>query len=100
RAAELAALLDRINRERREVESGMRDQAALMLDRLMPPESQVPSALCLFDGQFHEGVVGIVAGRLKDKLHRPTFVFARGGDGLLKGSGRSIAGFHPRDGLD
>ena len=59
-----------------------------------------PSALSLFDAMFHEGVVGIVAGRLKDHLHRPTFVFARGADGLLKGSGRSIAGFHLRDALD
>ena len=54
----------------------------------------------LFDPEFHEGVVGIVAGRLKDQLHRPTFVLARGQDGLLKGSGRSIAGFHLRDALD
>jgi single-stranded-DNA-specific exonuclease len=54
----------------------------------------------LFDAGFHEGVVGIVAGRLKDRLHRPTFVFARAQDGSLKGSGRSIAGFHLRDALD
>ena len=63
-------------------------------------DSAPPSALSLFDPQFHEGVVGIVAGRLKDRLHRPTFVFARGADGLLKGSGRSIPGFHLRDALD
>ena len=59
-----------------------------------------PPALALYDPDFHEGVVGIVAGRLKDRLHRPTFVFAKGQDGLLKGSGRSIAGFHLRDALD
>jgi single-stranded-DNA-specific exonuclease len=99
RAAELARTLDGINRERREVESGMRDQAELMLDELMP-RGEAPPALALFDPQFHEGVVGIVAGRVKDRLHRPTFVFARGADGLLKGSGRSIAGFHLRDALD
>jgi len=99
RAAELARTLDGINRERREVEAGMRDQAELMLDELMP-QGEVPPALALFDPQFHEGVVGIVAGRVKDRLHRPTFVFARGADGLLKGSGRSIAGFHLRDALD
>jgi len=99
RAAELAAQLDAINRERREVEAGMREQAALQLERLMP-EGDPPAALVLFDADFHEGVVGIVAGRLKDRLHRPTFVFARGSDGLLKGSGRSIAGFHLRDALD
>ncbi len=99
RAAELARTLDGINRERREVEAGMRDQAELMLDELMP-QGEAPPALALFDPQFHEGVVGIVAGRVKDRLHRPTFVFARGADGLLKGSGRSIAGFHLRDALD
>ncbi len=100
RAAELAAQLDAINRERREVEAGMRDQAAALLERLMPTADAVPPALNLFDPDFHEGVVGIVAGRLKDRLHRPTFVFAPGADGLLKGSGRSIPGFHLRDALD
>ena len=62
--------------------------------------SSAPSALAIFDASFHEGVVGIVASRLKDRIHRPTFVFARGQDGLLKGSGRSIPGFHLRDALD
>jgi single-stranded-DNA-specific exonuclease len=101
RALELAQALDAINRQRREVESGMQEQAQAALERLMPaPDDAPPSALSLFDAQFHEGVVGIVAGRLKDRLHRPTFVFARGADGLLKGSGRSIAGFHLRDALD
>jgi single-stranded-DNA-specific exonuclease len=99
RAAELAAQLDAINRERREVEAGMREQATLRVDALMPA-GDPPPALVLFDDEFHEGVVGIVAGRMKDRLHRPTFVFARGQDGLLKGSGRSIAGFHLRDALD
>lgn len=99
RAAELAQQLDAINRERREVEAGMREQAALLLESLMP-EGEPPTAVVLFDPEFHEGVVGIVAGRLKERLHRPTFVFALGQDGLLKGSGRSIAGFHLRDALD
>jgi single-stranded-DNA-specific exonuclease len=99
RASELARQLDAINRERRELEAGMREQAALLLESLMP-EGEAPPALVLFDPDFHEGVVGIVAGRLKDRLHRPTFVFALGQDGLLKGSGRSIAGFHLRDALD
>jgi single-stranded-DNA-specific exonuclease len=100
-AQQLAQTLDAINRQRREVESGMNEQAQTALQRLMPAEDSLPpSALALFDPQFHEGVVGIVAGRLKDRLHRPTFVFARGADGLLKGSGRSIAGFHLRDALD
>ncbi len=99
RATELAQQLDTINRERREVEAGMREQAEALLESLMP-EGEPPSAVVLFDPDFHEGVVGIVAGRLKDRLHRPTFVFALGQDGLLKGSGRSIPGFHLRDALD
>ncbi len=104
RAAELARTLDAINRERRDVETGMREQAEVLLQALMAHEDRIgtdpPSALSLFDPAFHEGVVGIVASRLKDRLHRPTFVFALGQDGLLKGSGRSIPGFHLRDALD
>jgi single-stranded-DNA-specific exonuclease len=99
RAADLAQQLDAINRERREVEAGMSEQAELALEHLMP-EGEPPPALALFDPEFHEGVVGIVAGRLKDRLHRPTFVFALAQDGSLKGSGRSIPGFHLRDALD
>lgn len=104
RAAELAARLDAINRERREVETGMREQAEAQLDALLARRladgASVPAALTLYDPGFHEGVVGIVASRVKDRLHRPSFVFARGQDGLLKGSGRSIPGFHLRDALD
>ncbi len=99
RATELAQMLDGINRERREVESGMREQAEAMLEMLMP-EGDAPPALAIYDPEFHEGVVGIVASRLKDRVHRPTFVFALGQDGFLKGSGRSINGFHLRDALD
>jgi len=99
RAAELAQALDQINRARREVEAGMREQAEACMARLQTLDD-TPAALSLFDPAFHEGVVGIVAGRLKDRLHRPTFVFARGADGRLKGSGRSIPGFHLRDALD
>jgi single-stranded-DNA-specific exonuclease len=99
RADSLARQLDAINRERRELESGMREQAEQVLDSLMP-EGEAPPAVAIFDPDFHEGVVGIVASRLKDRIHRPTFVFALGQDGLLKGSGRSIAGFHLRDALD
>jgi single-stranded-DNA-specific exonuclease len=99
RAGELAKTLDAINRERREVEAGMREQAEALLEMLMP-EGDPPPALAIFDPDFHEGVVGIVASRLKDRVHRPTFVFALGQDGLLKGSGRSIPGFHLRDALD
>ncbi|WP_418318769.1 single-stranded-DNA-specific exonuclease RecJ [Piscinibacter sakaiensis] len=100
RAAELAGRLDAINRERRDVEAGMREQAERLLEALLPADDSPLSALTLYDPAFHEGVVGIVASRLKDRLHRPSFVFARGQDGLLKGSGRSIAGFHLRDALD
>ncbi|MET0351193.1 MAG: single-stranded-DNA-specific exonuclease RecJ, partial [Rhizobacter sp.] len=103
RAHELAQQLDTINRERREVEAGMREHAEGMLEDLLARDGlagDTPPALALYDPDFHEGVVGIVAGRLKDRLHRPTFVFAKGQDGLLKGSGRSIPGFHLRDALD
>ncbi len=99
-AAELAQRLDAMNRERREVETGMREQAEAALDALMQFDADPPPGLAVFDASFHEGVVGIVASRLKDRLHRPTFVFAPGRDGTLKGSGRSIAGFHLRDALD
>lgn len=104
RAAELAKTLDAINRERRDVEAGMREQAEALLAELLVQRAAADddklAALAIFDPDFHEGVVGIVASRLKDSLNRPTFVFARGQDGLLKGSGRSIAGFHLRDALD
>jgi len=98
RAHELAAALDAINRQRRDLQAGMHERSEALLGDLAEP-ARAP-AVVLFDEGFHEGVVGIVAGRVKDRWHRPTFVFARGGDGLLKGSGRSIAGFHLRDALD
>lgn len=103
-AAQLAAQLDAINRERRDIEGGMREQALLMAENLFEEGAEPPPAVSVFDADFHEGVVGIVASRIKDKLHRPTFVFATSGapgaEGELKGSGRSIAGFHLRDALD
>ncbi len=104
RAAELAGQLDAINRERREIEGGMREQAMLMAESLFQEDEDPPPAISVFDPDFHEGVVGIVASRIKDKLHRPTFVFAAssapGKAHELKGSGRSIPGFHLRDALD
>ena len=104
RATELATLLDKINRERREIEGGMRDQAMLVAESLFDESEEPPPAVCVFEPDFHEGVVGIVASRLKDKLHRPIFVFAAskapGKEHELKGSGRSIPGFHLRDALD
>jgi single-stranded-DNA-specific exonuclease len=104
RATELAMQLDRINRERREIEGDMREQALELAQEMFDPEEDPPSALCVFDPDFHEGVVGIVAAKLKDLHHRPTFVFApsqaQGKTHELKGSGRSIPGFHLRDALD
>ena len=104
RAGELARTLDSINRERRVIEGGMRDQAMQIAESLFSEGQAAPPAICVFDPDFHEGVVGIVASRIKDKLHRPAFVFAAsqapGKAHELKGSGRSIAGFHLRDALD
>ena len=104
RAHELARTLDGINRERKTIEGDMREQALQLADEMLDESEEPPPALCVFDPDFHEGVVGIVASRLKDKLHRPTFVFAisqaEGKENELKGSGRSIPGFHLRDALD
>ena len=104
RADELARTLDGINRERREIEGDMREQALALAESLFDEGEEPPPAICVFDPDFHEGVVGIVASRIKDKLHRPTFVFApsqaEGKEHELKGSGRSIPGFHLRDALD
>jgi single-stranded-DNA-specific exonuclease len=108
RADELARMLDGINRERRDIEGGMRDQALLLAESLFATDGEgieaPPAAISVFDAGFHEGVVGIVASRIKDRFHRPTFVFAASGapgkEHELKGSGRSIPGFHLRDALD
>jgi single-stranded-DNA-specific exonuclease len=104
RGDELAKMLDGINRERREIEGTMREQAFAIAEGLFDEDEEPPPAICVFDPDFHEGVVGIVASRIKDKLHRPTFVFAAsaapGKEHELKGSGRSIPGFHLRDALD
>ena len=104
RADELARTLDGINRQRRDIETDMREQAQLAADAMMDMDDEPPPAIAIFDADFHEGVVGIVASRIKDKLHRPTFVFAAsqapGKAHELKGSGRSIPGFHLRDALD
>lgn len=104
RADELARTLDGINRERKVIEGDMREQALQLAEEMFDESEEPPPALVVFDPDFHEGVVGIVASRLKDKLHRPTFVFAASGaegkEHELKGSGRSIAGFHLRDALD
>ena len=104
RADALAQMLDCINRERRSIESGMREQAQLAADAMIDDNEEPPPAIAIFEPDFHEGVVGIVASRIKDRAHRPTFVFAPsqapGKEHELKGSGRSIPGFHLRDALD
>ena len=105
RADELARMLDGINRERRDIEVGMRERALTLAESLfVTAEDETPAAISVFGPDFHEGVVGIVASRIKDRFHRPTFVFAASGapgkSHELKGSGRSIPGFHLRDALD
>ncbi len=104
RADELARMLDGINRDRKVIEGDMRDMAMEIAESMFDESDTPPPAVVVFDPDFHEGVVGIVASRLKDRLHRPTFVFAvsgaEGKEHELKGSGRSIPGFHLRDALD
>jgi single-stranded-DNA-specific exonuclease len=97
RALNIAQQLDAINRERRNIEADMREDAELLLARLDPGSR---ASLTLFDPGWHQGVIGILAGRVKEKLHRPTFAFAPGNAGELKASGRSIPGLHLRDALD
>lgn len=115
-AMQIAAQLDALNRERRSIETGMQDSALAALESVDPSDN---FSLILFDGAWHQGVIGILASRLKDKFHRPTIAFARANDapaggtpvdtpllrsdpsaGEIKGSGRSIAGLHLRDALD
>jgi single-stranded-DNA-specific exonuclease len=97
----IASELDHLNRERREVESSMQEEALADLDGAAADAAKTGgSTLCLYRPTWHQGVVGIVASRLKDRFHRPAIVFAPGGAGELRGSGRSIAGFHMRDALD
>ncbi len=97
RALNIAQQLDAINRERRVIEADMREDAELLLASLDPG---MRASLTLFDPGWHQGVIGILAGRVKEKLHRPCFAFARGNAGELKASGRSIPGLHLRDALD
>ncbi len=97
RAMNIAQELDALNRERREIEAGMQEQALVHLETLDVAEG---AGVALFDADWHQGVVGILASRIKEKLHRPVFAFARGENGEIKGSGRSIPGLHLRDALD
>ncbi|WP_414431029.1 single-stranded-DNA-specific exonuclease RecJ [Alcanivorax sp. IL3] len=98
-ALEMAQELDTINRERRSIEHGMRDAAMIEVSRLNP--ENLPAGLCLYGKEWHEGVVGILASRVKEAIHRPVIAFAPAQQpGTLKGSGRSIPGLHLRDALN
>jgi single-stranded-DNA-specific exonuclease len=97
RALSIASELDRLNRERRSIETDMREEALAAVEARDYGDGY---SLSLYDPAWHQGVVGIVAGRIKDRFHRPTFAFARGNDGEIRGSGRSIPGLHLRDALD
>ena len=99
KAHEIASELDQLNQDRREIEQGMQLEAERVLNHLSM-SSEVPDGICLFQPDWHEGVIGIVAGRIKDKYHRPTVVFAQAENGDLKGSCRSIPGLHIRDILE
>jgi len=96
-ATAIAAQLDTLNHERRAIEADMQQAALLALESVNPADNY---SLTLFDASWHQGVIGILASRLKDKFHRPTIAFARSLAGEIKGSGRSIAGLHLRDALD
>lgn len=104
KAYNLALQLDGMNEDRKQIESEMREQAFAAMDELDWDERKLPSAISLYDDRWHQGVVGILASRVKEKYHRPTIAFARvdenGEDAELKGSARSIKGFHIRDALD
>ncbi len=96
-ALALASQLDRLNRERKDIEVTMQDAALSALERVSASDSY---SLCVYDPAWHQGVIGVLASRLKDRFHRPTIAFARGNAGELKGSGRAGAAFHLRDALD
>ncbi len=105
RAMAMAQELDSMNQQRKGIETDMKDQAVASLDLMAFDEEEVPAGLCLYDSGWHQGVIGILAARIKERLHRPVIAFADAGfdaDGKeeLKGSARSIAGLHIRDVLD
>lgn len=99
-ARRLAAELDSLNLSRREIEQGMQAEALAFLQRLSFKDNELPDCLCLYQADWHQGVIGILAGRVKELYHRPVIAFARGDDGELKGSARSIHGVHIRDLLE
>lgn len=97
-AAELAGVLDSINRERRDIEATMREQAFAAVAEL--DDRGLPGCVCLYDADWHQGVVGLIAARVRERCHRPAIAFARERDGELKGSARSVPGVHVRDLLE
>ncbi len=100
-ARRMASELDALNQTRKEIEQGMKQEAVAFCERLQfSDHSELPYGLVLFQKDWHQGVIGIVASRIKDQFHRPVIAFADGGDGYIKGSCRSIPGLHMRDVLD
>lgn len=102
-AAHYASMLNQMNLQRRQIEGEMLEQAMTLLDQqisLLADSESIPDALALYDEQWHQGVVGLLASRIKEKFHRPVIAFADAGNGEIKGSGRSIPGLHIRDVLD
>lgn len=104
-AMQIALQLEALNRQRREIEADMQDSARVALEKVLMVQGSrqndpIPRSLSLFDPSWHQGVIGILASRIKDKFHRPVIMFAPGNDDEIKGSGRSIPGFHLRDALD
>ncbi|WP_026339405.1 single-stranded-DNA-specific exonuclease RecJ [Psychromonas ossibalaenae] len=100
RANIIANELDALNQSRREIEQGMQDEALKTLAGLTVDENNIPHAICLFEADWHQGVIGLVASRIKERYYRPTFAFAKAGNGQIKASARSIPGVHIRDMLD
>ena len=99
-ARDMAQELDSLNRDRKSIEQDMQKQALVMLEAADLQEADMPFGLCLFDAEWHQGVIGILASRLKDRYHRPVIAFADAGNGEVKGSARSVSGLHIRDALD
>ncbi|MFQ6790835.1 single-stranded-DNA-specific exonuclease RecJ [Serratia marcescens] len=96
----LANDLDALNQTRREIEQGMQVEALQLCDRLERTSTELPYGLAMYHPEWHQGVVGILASRIKERFHRPVIAFAPAGDGILKGSGRSVPGLHMRDALE
>ncbi|WP_281214339.1 single-stranded-DNA-specific exonuclease RecJ [Shewanella insulae] len=100
RARRMASELDGLNAERRELETGMQQEALKSLESLSLDEAELPWGIALYQQDWHQGVIGILASRIKDKYHRPVIAFAEAGEGEIKGSARSIKGLHMRDLLE